>query len=131
MEPATSTRDAPRAVGVLAGALLGSALGKQRRKALAGLDRCDIVLVAADNDSARSVVVERLALGAGTREKEDSRVATLLAQLRGIADGNRGLNDNQAFGFTRTNCVDGARLNGLVSKKFLLGSYFVGVATTT
>ena len=102
-------RDANSSVGVHALQLGGvRPLGKQTCEALGGRDGVGVLLRRAHHDAAGvQVVVERLALAQELRTEEDLAVAQPLAQARGVADGDRRLDDDPGVRVHRAHGGDG------------------------
>lgn len=114
--------DAHGAVGVHALQLGGvGALGEQAGEALGGRDGDNVLLRRAHHDAAgMQVVVERLALAQELGAEEDLAVAQPLAKARGVADGNRGLDDDPGIRVNRANGGDGG-LDGGSIEEVLIG----------
>ena len=111
-------RDAHGAVGVHA-LQLGwvRSLGKQACEALGGSDGVGILLRRAHNDAAGvQVVVERLALAQELWAEEDLAVAQPLAKPRGVAHGDRRLDDDPGVRVHRANGGDGGLDGGSVEE---------------
>lgn len=102
-------RDARGAVGVRALQLGGvGALREQAGKALGSRDGIGVVLGRAHHDAAGvQVVVEGLALAQELGAEEDLAVAQPLAKARGVADGDRRLDDDPSVRVYRAHGGDG------------------------
>ena len=111
-------RDALGAVGVRALQLGGvRALREQAGEALGSRDGLGVVLRRAHHDAGRmQVVVESLALAQELRAEEDLAVAQPLAQARGVADGDRGLDDDPGVRVHRAHGGDGGLDGGSVEE---------------
>ena len=102
-------RDALGAVGVHALQLGGiGTLREQAGEALGGGHCVGVVLGRAHHDAAGvQVIVERPALAQELRAEEDLAVAQPLAQARGVADGDSGLDDDPGIRVHRAHRRDG------------------------
>ena len=114
-------RDARGAVGVHALELRGvGALREQTGEPLGGYNGLSVVLRRANHDAAGvQVVVESFALAQELRAEEDLAVAQPLAQARGVADGDRRLNDDPGVRVHRAHGGDGG-LDGARVEEILI-----------
>ena len=84
------------------------ALSEQAGEALSRRDGLGVLLGRAHHDATGvQVVVERLALAQELRAEEDLAVAQPLAKARGVADGDRGLDDDPGIRVHRAHGGDG------------------------